>query len=51
MPGQALTYKIGEKVMLYLRKTSMMDGISLKDFSSKSDGTRSLSFRYTYETI
>ena len=35
MPGQALTYKIGEKVMLYLRKTSMMDGISLKDFHQK----------------
>ena len=35
MPGQALTYKIGEKVMLYLRKTSMMDGYSLKDFHKK----------------
>ena len=35
MPGQALTYKIGEKVMLYLRKISMMDGISMKDFHQK----------------
>ena len=35
MPCQALTYKIGEKVMLYLRKTCMMDGYNLKDFHKK----------------
>ena len=35
LPGQALTYKIGEKVILYLRKLSFDQGISTKDFHKK----------------
>ena len=35
LPGQALTYKIGEKVFLYLRKLSFDQGISTKDFHKK----------------
>ena len=32
MPGQAVTYKIGEKTILYLRKHFLDHGYSLKDF-------------------
>ena len=32
MPGQAVTYKIGEKTILYLRKYFLDHGYSLKDF-------------------
>lgn len=35
LPGQALTYKIGEKTILYLRNKSLNEGMSVKDFHKK----------------
>ena len=35
LPGQALTYKIGEKTILYLRKKSLNEGMTVKDFHKK----------------
>ena len=35
LPGQALTYKIGEKTILYLRNKSLKEGMTIKDFHKK----------------
>lgn len=35
LPGQAITYKIGEKTILYLRNKSLNEGMTIKDFHKK----------------
>jgi uncharacterized protein (DUF885 family) len=35
IPGQALTYKIGEKTIFFLRNKSLKEGMSIKDFHQK----------------
>ena len=32
LPGQALTYKVGEKTIKYLRDVYLKEGYSIKDF-------------------